>query len=325
MGDGFGSDRPEGDGWWLASDGRWYPPELHPDRSAPEPGTTPEPSLAVWGDTGPDAERPAWWATPLDAEGPPAEIEPPRRRVAPALLAILLVLVAVAGAALLVLRNDDGDGATSVATSSTTTSGGSATTVPAPTAPSTTAPGGTAPTTTGTTAVPTTTTLPFEPGGNPFGDGVNPVFFGAVGPGVYARVGVEGPCTWRRLAPSDDGPPAVIVEAVAVTGRELLEVLPTDGAVESIGCGGWTPWQPVEPPGTVGDGAWVVGSEIPPGPYVASTPGPECVYLRTSGFSGEPGTTLASGTSTGEPVEVVLEPTDVGFKTYGCGTWQPAG
>lgn len=24
------SDKPEGPGWWQASDGNWYPPELHP-------------------------------------------------------------------------------------------------------------------------------------------------------------------------------------------------------------------------------------------------------------------------------------------------------
>ena len=24
------SDKPEGPGWWIASDGNWYPPELHP-------------------------------------------------------------------------------------------------------------------------------------------------------------------------------------------------------------------------------------------------------------------------------------------------------
>ncbi len=43
------SDKPEGPGWWIASDGKWYPPELHPsakkeaavatapDRRNPEP------------------------------------------------------------------------------------------------------------------------------------------------------------------------------------------------------------------------------------------------------------------------------------------------
>jgi hypothetical protein len=24
------SDKSEGPGWWIASDGKWYPPELHP-------------------------------------------------------------------------------------------------------------------------------------------------------------------------------------------------------------------------------------------------------------------------------------------------------
>lgn len=37
------SDRQEGSGWWLASDGRWYPPESHPsvaDRSDLAKGVT---------------------------------------------------------------------------------------------------------------------------------------------------------------------------------------------------------------------------------------------------------------------------------------------
>ena len=34
-------------GWWLASDGRWYPPELHPSRRAapPPPPTVPPPTV----------------------------------------------------------------------------------------------------------------------------------------------------------------------------------------------------------------------------------------------------------------------------------------
>jgi hypothetical protein len=28
------SDKPEGPGWWIASDGQWYPPELHPTGAA---------------------------------------------------------------------------------------------------------------------------------------------------------------------------------------------------------------------------------------------------------------------------------------------------
>ncbi len=41
------SESPQGDGWWQASDLKWYPPELHPadkapPQSSPEPPTPPE-------------------------------------------------------------------------------------------------------------------------------------------------------------------------------------------------------------------------------------------------------------------------------------------
>src|SRR5688500_8163474 len=36
------SDQPQGEGWWLASDSRWYPPETHPDyRPLPPPPPPP--------------------------------------------------------------------------------------------------------------------------------------------------------------------------------------------------------------------------------------------------------------------------------------------
>jgi hypothetical protein len=37
------SDMSHGPGWWMASDGKWYPPESHPDRAVvPPPETEPE-------------------------------------------------------------------------------------------------------------------------------------------------------------------------------------------------------------------------------------------------------------------------------------------
>jgi hypothetical protein len=35
---------PPGPGWWMASDGRWYPPESHPSAPPPDPGTPPGPA-----------------------------------------------------------------------------------------------------------------------------------------------------------------------------------------------------------------------------------------------------------------------------------------
>lgn len=36
-------DRPAAPGWWMASDGRWYPPELRPAPATPPPPSTPPP------------------------------------------------------------------------------------------------------------------------------------------------------------------------------------------------------------------------------------------------------------------------------------------
>jgi hypothetical protein len=41
------SDTSQGPGWWVASDGKWYPPELHPSQPAPSPEPEPEPEEAV--------------------------------------------------------------------------------------------------------------------------------------------------------------------------------------------------------------------------------------------------------------------------------------
>ena len=37
------SDTPQGPGWWIASDGRWYAPELHPDVREPVTDQSPPP------------------------------------------------------------------------------------------------------------------------------------------------------------------------------------------------------------------------------------------------------------------------------------------
>ena len=45
-----GADRPQGDDWWQASDGKWYPPERRP--SAPMPPPTPPASGGGSGEGG---------------------------------------------------------------------------------------------------------------------------------------------------------------------------------------------------------------------------------------------------------------------------------
>jgi hypothetical protein len=38
------SDKAEGPGWWIASDGKWYPPELHPAARDESQDPSPEPA-----------------------------------------------------------------------------------------------------------------------------------------------------------------------------------------------------------------------------------------------------------------------------------------
>src|SRR5690606_9680293 len=63
------SEAPGGPGWWEASDGRWYPPQSHPDaRAAAGPWTQPPPGAAA----------PAGWRY-----GPPVPGGPPHAQLAP--------------------------------------------------------------------------------------------------------------------------------------------------------------------------------------------------------------------------------------------------
>jgi len=41
------SDVSQGQGWWLASDGKWYPPELNPSPLPPPPPPVVAPTPAV--------------------------------------------------------------------------------------------------------------------------------------------------------------------------------------------------------------------------------------------------------------------------------------
>jgi hypothetical protein len=39
------SDTAQGPGWWVASDGKWYPPEQHPDAQVAQPPPVEQPSM----------------------------------------------------------------------------------------------------------------------------------------------------------------------------------------------------------------------------------------------------------------------------------------
>ena len=77
---------------------------------------------------------------------------------------------------------------------------------------------------------------------------------------------------------------------------------------------------PTPEPG-LGDGTWIVGTDIAPGLY-ATSGGEFCYWARLKGFSGTLDDVLVNQIGTGRQV-VSIATNDVGFETNGCGEWRP--
>ena len=96
------SDQQQGPGWWLASDGKWYPPEQAAGASGPPP-TDP---------TAPMAPVPP---------GPPPTDGPSNGNRTPLIVGGVLAVIALIVVAVLLLSGGDDDGDDVVASSTTTT------------------------------------------------------------------------------------------------------------------------------------------------------------------------------------------------------------
>src|SRR4051794_9081083 len=122
------SDATQGPGWWQASDGKWYPPEQHPDLGNPtQPVESVSPTEAVPPSTPPPAPVPPTQAMapvpPPVPPGPPGGPPPgpvpggpPPRSNRGKVIAIVAVIAAIGIVAPLPLANRD-SGDTKVAAS----------------------------------------------------------------------------------------------------------------------------------------------------------------------------------------------------------------
>ena len=138
-------------------------------------------------------------------------------------------------------------------------------------------------------------------------------------PGRYQAAGSDF-CYWERLSEADVNDTDVILANAIVHGPVVADILDTDVAFNSSGCGMWAPYMPpAAPVDTFGPGTYVVGSDIVPGTYEADG-GPDCYWRRLGGFSAGFDELLAieNMTTIGQ---VIIEATDVGFDSVDCGTW----
>jgi hypothetical protein len=107
-------------------------------------------------------------------------------------------------------------------------------------------------------------------------------------------------------------------------GPEIVAIAADDAGFETSGCGTWVPVEdtiPAAPQSSFGAGTYQVGAHIEPGSYRADGAADDlCYWARLSGFSGELDDIIANGNS---PTVIEISPSDAGFTSSGCGTWNP--
>lgn len=125
-------------------------------------------------------------------------------------------------------------------------------------------------------------------------------------------------CYWERLREFSGSISDVIANNIAPGTRVIVDILTSDAGFKTSRCGTWTPWSPVVP-ATVGDGAYVVNTEIQPGLWSATFSG-SCYWERVSSFNGSLSSIIANAYTYTSAV-IRIQPTDVGFTSHGCGNW----
>ena len=158
---------------------------------------------------------------------------------------------------------------------------------------------------------------PVEPG-QPFGDGA--WFVGSeVEPGRYRTTTPTEECEWGRVVAGgygDDSWYSSFAMAIAV-------IEPDDAVFVSGGCGEWSRIAaPLAEPGeAIGDGAWLVGSEVAPGRYRAARDADGCRWElaeRARASILPPGSRQPLRYGGGLTI-VDIKPDDFSFSTGGCG------
>jgi hypothetical protein len=161
----------------------------------------------------------------------------------------------------------------------------------------------------------TVTVSPFT-----FGNGVRLVNV-EIRPGRYRSVNAStGSCYWARLR-NTTGTNDIIANELGA-GPRLLEVLPTDVAIESSRCNAWTE---ITGPATTSrtadfaDGMYLVGVDIEPGTWRAAGPGENCYWGRLRNINGSDN--ILANYFGALPAIMTILPTDVAVVVSRCGTW----
>ena len=149
-----------------------------------------------------------------------------------------------------------------------------------------------------------------------------------IDPGTYSAVIPLGSvCFWSRLS-SFSGEPSAFVVSESSIGHSVMTVRGFDAGFYSDGCG---IWNAVSEFATVvesdlltifDDGVYIVNRDVRSGTYIAGgTDDETCFWSRLTGFDGDDFNRINVYASAGQAVATILD-SDVGFRSFGCGTWR---
>ena len=146
-----------------------------------------------------------------------------------------------------------------------------------------------------------------------------------IAPGTYVTNSGDEDCNWFRTAPFGDRNPDNTGGYVS-EGHQTISLLPTDTGFYSQGCGTWRLLSELdltsEPADTIGQGTFVVGTDIQPGAYVAdANPGRLCRWFHLSGFAGRATDVTSSGNGLLRGI-TEISPNTRGFRSIDCGEWK---
>jgi hypothetical protein len=170
---------------------------------------------------------------------------------------------------------------------------------------------------------PPTTPPPTVPPDQPFtfGDGIWIVGVEIL-PGTYRTASSPDLCYGARLSGFGGTFGEIIANEVALYPI-IVTIEPTDVGFESVDCDLWTndlTPRTSSPTSGFSDGYWQVGPEVAPGLWRNSDSSESCYWERLSGFSWEFSDIITNGLSTSIQT-VRINPGDVGFHAWDCGTW----
>jgi hypothetical protein len=155
-----------------------------------------------------------------------------------------------------------------------------------------------------------------------FGEGTYVVGIG-IAPGRYYSI-PSGECGWTRLSTYPASDHIALRQTWSNPGQWIVDVLPSDAAFLSHGCGIWSQTPANAPtPGLIEPGMWEVRSQVPQGTYRTKAVA-GCNWERLSNFEGTPSGVIENGSAEHRiDIDVSIRSTDAGFVANDdCGTWK---